>query len=130
MDTRNKIIDLAQAEAILGDSLKEGAQPVKVVRGYFDPLTAAHARRLTEVAAGKHLLVIVSTPPDSILPLRARGELVAGLAVVDSVLLTDEGEADRFIVQFKRAAFLDERAADERRRLDLVERVIERQRVK
>lgn len=84
MDTRHKIIDAAEAAALA----QAGAT---VVRGYFDPLIAEHAERLTEFKrAGAPLLVLIATPPNPILPDRARAELVAALAVVDRVALTGD----------------------------------------
>ena len=54
--------------------------------GYFDPIIASTAERLAALRTeAKPLLVIVDTPPDAILPARARAELVAGLACVDYV---------------------------------------------
>src|SRR5271165_2106609 len=78
MDTREKIIDDAQAANIAVDAI--------VVSGYFDPLIAAHAERLASLKTGdKKLLVLIATPPDAILPAAARAELVAGLRCVDYV---------------------------------------------
>ena len=63
-----------------------------MVSGYFDPLLASHARRLSQLRSGRTpLLVLVSTPPDPILPARARAELVASLSVVDHVAEAAEG---------------------------------------
>jgi hypothetical protein len=56
------------------------------VSGYFDPLTLAHADRLKELKdPAKPLLIVVTEPPDPILPALARAHLLAGLAVVDHV---------------------------------------------
>ena len=75
MDTRKKI---ALAGAI-------------VVTGHFDPLTAAHTRRLTELKReGVPLVVVITSPPEPILPAAARAELVAALSVVDQVIIADE----------------------------------------
>jgi glycerol-3-phosphate cytidylyltransferase-like family protein len=75
LDTRKKILD---SEAT-------------VVTGHFDPLTAAHAERLATLKqAGRLLVVIITSPPEALLPARARAELVAGLAVVDRVIIADE----------------------------------------
>lgn len=79
MDTRAKIVDTAHAARVA----REGAL---VVRGYFDPMVASHAEELGKLKqAGKPLLVLISNPPDPILPARARAQLVAGLAAVDYV---------------------------------------------
>ena len=61
----------------------------RVVTGYFDPMTAAHAVRLSELRRDvEQLVVIVTEPPDPLLPARARAELVAGLAAVDYVVVS------------------------------------------
>jgi hypothetical protein len=79
LDTRTKIIDAAQAARIAQDG-------ATVITGYFDPLIATHAERLTSLKRdGVPLLVLIATPPAAILPAAARAQLVAGLAVVDYV---------------------------------------------
>lgn len=79
MDTREKIIGEAEARSV-------AAAGATVVRGYFDPLLAAHAGRLAQLKQrGAALLVVIASPADPILPARARAELVAGLRAVDHV---------------------------------------------
>jgi len=79
MDTRTKIISADEARQI-------AANGATTVSGYFDPLTLAHAERLQSLKRpGAPLLVIISSPPDPILPSLARAQLVAGLACVDHV---------------------------------------------
>jgi hypothetical protein len=79
MDTREKIIDATQAAAI-------AASGATVVSGYFDPLVASHAERLSALKPnGQKLLVLIATPDNAILPAAARAELVAGLRAVDYV---------------------------------------------
>jgi len=94
---------------------------VTVVTGYFDPLLAAHARRLAEIAEpGGVLMAVVTEPERPILPTRARAELVAALAVVDYVLPAGPAsqlEADRIF---------REEGADLRRTQELVARVHQR----
>ena len=85
MDTRVKIIDASAARRLA----QSGAT---VVSGCFDPLTAAHARRLAELKReGVPLVVLIAESPDEILPARARAELVAALAVVDGVVEFADG---------------------------------------
>ena len=85
MDTRTKILDSAAARKIA----EVGAT---VVSGYFDPLVSSHAKRLAELKRdGAKLLVIIATPENAILPVRARAELVASLASVDYVTETCDG---------------------------------------
>lgn len=79
MDSRRKI----------GTTPPAGAY---VVKGYFDPLLADHARRLA--ACPRPLAVIVADPPEPLLPLEARQLLVAALACVDSVI-SDFGDTPR-----------------------------------
>jgi bifunctional ADP-heptose synthase (sugar kinase/adenylyltransferase) len=79
MDTREKIVDARAAAQI-----KAGG--ATVVSGYFDPLIAWHARWLANFKKpGKALMVLIATPENVILPVRARQELIASLAVVDHV---------------------------------------------
>ena len=79
MDTRTKIIDAAQAARIA----QAGAT---VVSGFFDPMIATHAERLTTLKReGTPLLVLIASPQEAILPALARAQLVAGLSVVDYV---------------------------------------------
>ncbi len=91
MDTRTKILTAQQAVAT-AQSLREAGRKVCAVTGYFDPLLAAHARRLA--ASRDHadaLMAVVCSPERPILAARARAELVAALAVVDYVVLAEDG---------------------------------------
>lgn len=84
MDTRKKIVSFDEVISIAGK------RDVRWVTGHFDPLLAEHARRLKALAIPDHLLVVVITNPvGPLLPLRARGELVAALSNVDYVVLKD-----------------------------------------
>lgn len=75
-----------RAEIPAGESLR--------VSGYFDPLTAGHARRLEALRPknGACLVVVIAEPVRPVLPARARAELVAALGCVDYVVIA--GEAD------------------------------------
>ena len=77
MDTRSKILTRQQADGRAIDTL---------VLGYFDPVVADHVERLSSLGP---VTVSLLDPPDPILPLRARAELVAALASVDCVILGD-----------------------------------------
>lgn len=85
MDSRSKILPPRQAAerlAAWGD--------YTLVSGHFDPLLAAHARRLESVrSAGVPLVVLVTDPERPLLPARARAELVAALGSVELVILPD-----------------------------------------
>jgi hypothetical protein len=79
VDTRTKIVTAAEAERL-------AASGATVVSGYFDPLMASQAQRLSELKRdGVPLLVLIATPPQPILQASARAELVASLRVVDHV---------------------------------------------
>jgi len=79
LDTRTKIVTAQEAQRL-------AANGAFTVSGYFDPLTLAHVERLQSLKrSGALLLVVISSPPDPILPAVARAHLVAGLACVDHV---------------------------------------------
>jgi bifunctional ADP-heptose synthase (sugar kinase/adenylyltransferase) len=89
LDTREKILGADEAQRRLN------GQPVRWVRGHFDPLLAGHVRRLRECATPGQLLVVELTESERpLLAQRARAELVAALAMVDFVVLSD-ARADR-----------------------------------
>jgi glycerol-3-phosphate cytidylyltransferase-like family protein len=97
LDTRTKIIDADQAASIAN----RGAT---VVSGYFDPVVASHAERLAALKRnGEPLLVLITTPPNPILPARARAELVAGLKVVDYVCDAPDGIAPQILLEQEHA---------------------------
>lgn len=105
MDTRGKILDLEEALARADDGR------TVIVTGYFDPLTAAHARRLAEIKSqADRLIAIVLDPPQPLLQSRARAELIAALACVDFVA-TGGKNIDRLDVVHEEKADLERRAA-------------------
>jgi bifunctional ADP-heptose synthase (sugar kinase/adenylyltransferase) len=122
VDTRTKILGAqAAAEAVRNRQL--GGAPVKLVTGYFDPLLAAHARRLSQLASGATLVAVVADPSKPILPARARAELVAALSVVDYVVLAaDAARAELFDCVPPGAIFYEE-SEDEHRVQELIEHV-------
>ncbi len=88
MDTRSKILSSYEAHKRLN------GQPVCWVSGYFDPLLAWHVRLLATSGAPGHALVVeVMDPPKPLLSQRARAELVAGLAMVDYVAVSNKAGA-------------------------------------
>ena len=100
MDTRTKIIDAAQAARIA----QAGAT---VVSGYFDPMIASHAERLTKLKReGTLLLVLIAAPPEAILPALARAQLVAGLSIVDYVCDAPDGIAPQIHLEDEHAVLL------------------------
>lgn len=69
-------------------------QPANWITGHFDPLLAEHAAMVHAAAQPERLLIVeVTNPPAPLLPLRARAELVAALAEVSYVLMTDSETA-------------------------------------
>lgn len=82
MDTRTKIIIGTEAERV------SAATPTLWVKGSFDPLLAEHANTLRQLTrAGQMLIVCVTDPARPLMPRRARAELLAGILVVDYVVL-------------------------------------------
>ena len=102
MDTRTKIIDADHAARI-------AQADATVVSGYFDPMIAAHAERLTALKRpGAPLLVLIASPPDPILDARARAQLVAGLSVVDYVCDAPGGITPEIALEEEHAGLLTE----------------------
>jgi D-beta-D-heptose 7-phosphate kinase/D-beta-D-heptose 1-phosphate adenosyltransferase len=98
------------------------------VVGYFDPLQAAHVRRLNEVRrSGGPLVVAVANPADPILPLAARLQLVAGLRAVDKVVPLEDG-LEEIVQVLSPDELLDEREPDLARTGTLVAEVLDRHR--
>jgi bifunctional ADP-heptose synthase (sugar kinase/adenylyltransferase) len=84
VDTRTKIIAFEQAVDLAR------SKRVRWVTGAFDPLLIEHARQLRQFAEPDHsLVVIVTNPANPLLSQRARAELVAGLSIVDHVVIKD-----------------------------------------
>jgi bifunctional ADP-heptose synthase (sugar kinase/adenylyltransferase) len=107
LDTRKKIVTLAQAQRIASDT------NARWFSAHFDPLLAAHVRMLNEVASpGQVLIVQITDPAQPLLSSRARAELVAGLAAVDYVAVEpasataapDDEVRNRFIEGVRRRA--------------------------
>lgn len=117
MDTRTKILTDAEAVVIVRD------RSARVVTGHFDPLLAADARKLTEIAGRNGRLVIVVTNPERpILAERARAELVAALECVEYVVLAGGG-AEEFLKGFPAGSPIHEEQAHAGRTKEFVRRV-------
>lgn len=102
---------------------------MRLITGFFDPLTPAHARRLSRLASeDSHLIVIVTDPPDPILPLRARAELAAALAAADLVVPVPAAQLDEFLSRLPIAPFERGEAEDLALRQELIRHVHARQR--
>ena len=91
---------------------------------HLDPLTAAHAERLAELAApGRPVVVLLYDLPDPLLRLEARAELAASLSTVHAVVPIPD---DQTAAQAASVAAVDERAGDLARRQALVRHVFEK----
>ncbi|MCC6389248.1 MAG: hypothetical protein IT167_01500 [Bryobacterales bacterium] len=84
MDSRNKIMGWRQAK-------ETGA---RVVTGYFDPMIPAQVERLRRIAGDGRLVVLLKTPKDAYLDMRARAEMAASLAFVSAVVVEDAAGGD------------------------------------
>jgi bifunctional ADP-heptose synthase (sugar kinase/adenylyltransferase) len=123
MDTRFKILDEQQALEVAN------REPVSIVTGWFDPLLASHARRLAEIRAAStgRLMAVVTEPEKPVLTSRARAELVAGLRVIDYVVVSDGGCAEPFLAAVRALAVFREEQGDARRQQEFIEHVYRRQ---
>lgn len=95
MDTRTKIVSSDEA-AMAAAACRARGGKVLAATGYFDVLEAGHVRELCAArsAAGADLVIALPAhPPRPVLPLRARAEMAAALAVVDYVVVTENGPA-------------------------------------
>ena len=116
LDTRRKIRAAEDVGQVAGT----------LVVGYFDPLHAAHIRRLEEIRRGGDLLtIVVADPPAPLLPVHARAELVAGLACV-GVVIPAASNLDEILARLQPDALIDERPADEQRTRELAAHVASR----
>jgi bifunctional ADP-heptose synthase (sugar kinase/adenylyltransferase) len=92
-----------------------------VVTGHFDPLVAAHARRLAEVREpGAWLLIAVTEPERPLLAARARATLVAALAGVDCVVACEAPDAAAVVGPIAPDELYNDEADDRSRTRDLM----------
>jgi bifunctional ADP-heptose synthase (sugar kinase/adenylyltransferase) len=128
LDTRKKILTAALAVETVRRLRAEG-RGVRFATGWFDPLLAAHARRLEQLRGGAvRVMVIVTDPSRPILPARARAELVAGLSVVDFVVLSEEERLEDLLARLEATEVLRGEADDEALTRQLINHVQARQR--
>ena len=128
MDTRKKILTVAQAVETVRRLRAEGSR-VGFATGWFDPLIAAHARRLEQLRDGTaRVMVVVTDPAQPILPARARAELVAALSVVDFVVLSEVERLEDLLAQLEATEVLRGEADDETLTQQLIHHVQTRQR--
>jgi bifunctional ADP-heptose synthase (sugar kinase/adenylyltransferase) len=119
MDTRSKIVNPEAAP-----------QACTVVTGSFDLVLAADARELAEIRArcpDRPLLVVVLPLPGSLLPERARAELVAALRMVDYVVTADDAAPDALLAWLEPSHLVRLEAAQAERKRLLMEHVHRRQ---
>ena len=92
MDTRTKITSAW---------LNLSHPKVRLVAGHFDPLLPEHVRHLEKLAQPDQLLIVVVTnPPDPLLPQAARAELLAALSMVDHVVMNEDVDETRITREF------------------------------
>lgn len=127
MDTRNKILTEDEAQRV-ARQLRSGGIRLRLVTGYFDPVLAAHARRLTELTApNTTLMVLVNSAQDTLLDARSRAELLASLRMVDYVVVPGKLEVTALIERIEPDAICREEDADRQRTEQLAGRIRERQ---
>lgn len=106
IDTREKILSWQEACRRVERHLA-GAEPLRIVTGHFDPLLAVHARMLEEIAASDGRPgVLITDPPDPLLPAEARAVLVAALGAVEWVALAPEGGLAELLDRIPRTRLL------------------------
>ncbi|MFB3777298.1 MAG: hypothetical protein ACE141_06790 [Bryobacteraceae bacterium] len=127
MDTRTKILDPAGALEV-ARRLRSEAGRLKVVVGHFDPVLAAHARRISGLSDGAAAMMVLLTDPGRpILAARARAELVAALASVDYVVLPGDTPVEELLAGLAPAEAVNAEADDRRIAQDLIQHVQSRQ---
>ncbi len=118
MDTRSKIVSLEEAAA------RASGTGTTVLLSHFDVLTAERVRQVKTLALDAGLMIaVISEVPGSLLPVAARAELAASLAMVDLVVITEEP-----LAHFPAARFVDDREMDSARTTRLTEHVQQRSR--
>ncbi len=128
MDTRKKIISLRDAAEVAARERIRGKRVVVDV-GYYDPVTAEHARRLEALRQNECvLLAVVVDPPEPLLETRARAELVAALRAVDYVVAAGSEPPGDFLTLLEGAAVNRSEQTDLELRQRLIEHVQARHR--
>jgi bifunctional ADP-heptose synthase (sugar kinase/adenylyltransferase) len=127
VDSRRKILKPPEALEI-ARGLRGNGATLEVVTGYFNPLLAEHAGKLEQARnRADSLMVVVTTPPNPVLPAVARAELVAALSVVDYVVLPEETALEEFLARVEAREIIRREAEDEILTRDLIEHVRSRQ---
>ena len=123
MDTREKIVLFDQ----LSKTLSEGRWTA--VFGYFDPLTAEQANRLSNMKNGDRLLALIFDREDALLPTEGRASLIAALRDVDSVAIVPKG-ADPDFSNVTNVKVIRELEQDASRSVNFAAFVLRRQQAK
>lgn len=123
MDTREKIAPLNSLAALLGT-----AQWLAVI-GLFDPLTAAEARRLRQLAAHngrRKILVIVLDVENALLSAEARAALIAALREVQLVAIAESERWRSAIPVAADVQIFEDAEGDRARSQEFVQFILER----
>jgi len=84
LDTRSKILTAEEALRKFPGAVYATA--------YFDPMLAGNAQRIAElVDGGRTVVVVITDPPEPILPARSRAELAASLRNTAAVVIGTSG---------------------------------------
>lgn len=98
-----------------------------MVTGHFDPLVAAHANRLRELADSTGwLAAVITEPARPILTAQARAVLAAAMKDVDCVVICGTRTAGEVLRQVEPDEIYNEEADDERRTRELMLHVQDR----
>jgi hypothetical protein len=122
LDTREKIVELSEA----GKQVSTGKWTI--VPGFFDPLTAVQARRISALnESGRKLAAIVLNTKQTLLSADARAALIAALRGVDLVAIAHD-ETWRAAFGFsKDVQIIEDPQGEATRSADFVQFVIRRQ---
>ncbi len=116
MDTRAKIVSLGEA------ARRASGTGATVLYSHFDVLTAERVRLVRALAQEAGMLIAVTSEvPGSLLPVQARAELAAALAMVDFVVI-----AEAPVTCFPGARFVDDRETDAARTASLIAHIQQR----
>lgn len=88
IDTRTKILTVEDAVARIA-GLRAAGEKVRAAIALCDPMLPHHISQMARVAGDAKLVLVMATPEDAYLPVRARAELAASLACVDAVVIAE-----------------------------------------
>jgi hypothetical protein len=122
LDTREKIVDLSEAVK------KVSTGEWTIVPGFFDPLTATQAKRVSALGeSGRKLAAVVFHGEQTLLPAQARAALVAGLRAIDLVAIAPEGEWRTAVRASEHVRVVEDPQGEAARSADFVRFIVERQ---